>query len=41
MVVDDIVFVFLNYFHRREHVQRIVHPSLYILEINFLTDLNQ
>ena len=39
VVVDDIVFVFLDDFHGREHVESIVDSALYIFEINFLTDL--
>ena len=41
MVVDDVVFVFLDDFHGGEHVKCVVYSSLNIFEIYFLTDLNE
>ena len=41
MVVNDIVFVFLDDFHGGEHVKCVVDSSLNIFEIYFLTDLNE
>ena len=40
VVVDDVVFVLVDNFHCRKHVQSIINASLHILEINLLPDLH-
>ena len=41
VVVDDIVFVFVDDVHGREHIERVVDTSLHILEVYFLAYLTK
>ena len=40
MVVNYVVFVLLDDFHRAQHVECVVHTPLHVLEIDFLTVLD-
>ena len=39
MVVNDVVFVFLDNFHGAENIESVVHSSLHIFEVHVLADL--
>ena len=39
MVVYDVVFVLLDNLHGTQHVEGVVHTSLHVLEVDFLTVL--
>lgn len=40
VVVDNVVLVLTDDVHRTEHVQRVIHSALHVLEINLLAYLD-
>lgn len=40
IVVDNVVLVLANDIHGGEHIERVVHSALHVLEIDFLTNLS-